>query len=142
MLKNKFIVFIFFSVSVCCQELYYPGLDWEQRKPESLGFSNEKIKEAIQFAIDNENSVDRNLKNAIISAFGHEPRFEIKGPTKPRRGPNGLIIKDGFIIGKWGDVSRVDMTFSVTKSYLSTVCLLYTSPSPRDIRRSRMPSSA
>ena len=121
MLKNKFIVFIFFSVSVCCQELYYPGLDCEQRTPESLGFSNEKIKEAIQFAIDNENSVDRNLKNAIISAFGHEPRFEIKGPTKPRRGPNGLIIKDGFIIGKWGDVSRVDMTFSVTKSYLSTV---------------------
>ncbi len=121
MLKNKFIVFIFFSVSVCCQELYYPGLDWEQRTPESLGFSNEKIKEAIQFAIDNENSVDRNLKNAIISAFGHEPRFKIKGPTKPRRGPNGLIIKDGFIIGKWGDVSRVDMTFSVTKSYLSTV---------------------
>ena len=121
MVKKSFIVFIFFSVSVCCQELYYPGLDWEQRTPESLGFSNEKIKEAIQFAIDNENSVDRNLKNAIISAFGHEPRFEIKGPTKPRRGPNGLIIKDGFIIGKWGDVSRVDMTFSVTKSYLSTV---------------------
>ena len=121
MLKKSFIIFIFFSASVYCQELYYPGLDWEQRPPESLGFSNQKIKEAIQFAIDNENSVDRNLKNAIISAFGHEPRFEIKGPTKPRRGPNGLIIKDGFIIGKWGDVSRVDMTFSVTKSYLSTV---------------------
>ena len=25
---------------------------------------------------------------------------------------------------------------------LSTICLLYTSPSPRDMRRSRMPSSA
>ena len=121
MLKNKFIVFIFFSVSVCCQELYYPGLDWEQRTPKSLGFSNEKIEEAIQFAVENENSVDRNLKNAIISAFGYEPGFEIKGPTKPRKGPNGLIIKDGYIIGKWGDVTRVDMTFSVTKSYLSTV---------------------
>ena len=121
MLKKSFIVFIFFCVSVYCQELYYPGLDWEQRTPESLGFSNEKIKEAIQFAIENENSVDRNLKNAIISAFGYEPGFEIKGPTKPRKGPNGLIIKDGYIIGKWGDVSRVDMTFSVTKSYLSTV---------------------
>ena len=86
-----------------------------------MGFSNEKIKEAIQFAIENENSVNRNLENAIISTFGHEPGFEIKGPTKPRKGPNGLIIKDGYIIGKWGDVSRVDMTFSVTKSYLSTV---------------------
>ena len=121
MLKKSFIIFIFFCASVYCQELYYPGLDWEQRAPESLGFSNEKIKEAIQFAIDNENSVSRNLRDAIVSAFGYEPGFEIKGPTKPRKGPNGLIIKDGYIIGKWGDVSRVDMTFSVTKSYLSTV---------------------
>ena len=121
MLKTKFIVFLLFSFSVNCQELYYPGLDWEQREPESLGFSNEKIKKAIQFAVENENSVNRNLKDAIISSFGYEPGFEIKGPTKPRKGPNGLIIKDGYIIGKWGDVSRVDMTFSVTKSYLSTV---------------------
>ena len=121
MLKTKFIVFLLFSFSVNCQELYYPGLDWEQREPESLGFSSEKIKEAIQFAVENENSVNRNLKDAIISVFGYEPGFEIKGPTKPRKGPNGLIIKDGYIIGKWGDVSRVDMTFSVTKSYLSTV---------------------
>ena len=121
MIKTKFILFLLFSFSVNCQELYYPGLDWEQREPESLGFSSEKIKEAIQFAVENENSVNRNLKDAIISSFGYEPGFEIKGPTKPRKGPNGLIIKDGYIIGKWGDVSRVDMTFSVTKSYLSTV---------------------
>ena len=33
----------------------------------------------------------------------------------------GLIIKNGYIVGKWGDTKRVDMTFSVTKSYLSTV---------------------
>ena len=54
-------------------------------------------------------------------AFGSEPGFEIKGPTKSRQGPNGIIIKDGYIVGKWGDINRVDMTFSVTKSYLSTV---------------------
>ena len=29
-----------------------------------------------------------------------------------------------------------------TKSYQSMICLLYTSPSPRDMRRPRMPSSA
>ena len=117
----KLIFFVLLTFTVNAQQLYFPGQDWEEREPQSLGFSNEKIKEAIRFAIENENSVDRNLKNAIISAFGYEPGFEIKGPTKPRKGPNGLIIKDGYIIGKWGDVSRVDMTFSVTKSYLSTV---------------------
>ena len=41
--------------------------------------------------------------------------------TKKRGESNGLIIKNGYIIGKWGDTKRVDMTFSVTKSYLSTV---------------------
>ena len=117
----KLIFFVLLTFAVNAQQLYFPGQDWEEREPQSLGFSNEKIKEAILFAIENENSVDRNLKNAIISTFGYEPGFEIKGPTKPRKGPNGLIIKDGYIIGKWGDVSRVDMTFSVTKSYLSTV---------------------
>ena len=117
----RLILFVFVAFTINAQQLYFPGQDWEERTPQSLGFSNEKIAEAIQFAIENENSVNRNLKEAIISAFGHEPGFEIKGPTKPRKGPNGLIIKDGYIIGKWGDVSRVDMTFSVTKSYLSTV---------------------
>ena len=33
----------------------------------------------------------------------------------------GIIIKDGYIVAKWGDTKRVDMTFSVTKSFLSTV---------------------
>ena len=29
-----------------------------------------------------------------------------------------------------------------SKKYMHVICLLYTSPSPRDMRRSRMPSSA
>jgi len=37
------------------------------------------------------------------------------------------------------DFSSVDI---VTSSSLSKLCLLYTSPSPRDRTRSRMPSSA
>jgi CubicO group peptidase (beta-lactamase class C family) len=32
-----------------------------------------------------------------------------------------MILKDGYIVAQWGDIDRVDMTFSVTKSYLSTV---------------------
>ena len=32
--------------------------------------------------------------------------------------------------------------FTITKKMLQYVCLLYTSPSPRDKRQSRMPSSA
>ena len=32
-----------------------------------------------------------------------------------------MILKNGYCIAKWGDTKRVDMTFSVTKSYLSTI---------------------
>ena len=47
---------------------------------------------------------------------------------------------------KWGD--QVVYQFQLTKNYTSTpvtrdyICLLYTSPSPRDRQKSRMPSSA
>jgi CubicO group peptidase (beta-lactamase class C family) len=40
---------------------------------------------------------------------------------KDRGNPAGIIIRKGYIVAQWGDVKRVDMTFSVAKSYLSTV---------------------
>ena len=43
------------------------------------------------------------------------------GPVKKRGGPAGLILKNGYVLASWGDTRRVDMTFSVTKSFLSTV---------------------
>lgn len=39
---------------------------------------------------------------------------------KNRGNATGLIIYKGFVVGQWGDPSRVDLTFSVAKSFLST----------------------
>ena len=122
-MKKIFILFLF-SFNVYAQDSYYPDKIWEEKSPESLGVNFKKLDEAIQFAINNENSVENDLRIAIIKSFGNEPDFRIKGPTKKRGNPNGLIIKNGYIIGKWGDIKRVDMTFSVTKSYLSTTAAI------------------
>ena len=123
-MKKIFILFLF-SFNVYGQDdLYYPDKVWEEKSPESLNIDSKKLNEAIQFAINNENSVENDLRIAIIKSFGNEPDFRIKGPTKKRGNPNGLIIKNGYIIGKWGDIKRVDMTFSVTKSYLSTMAAI------------------
>ncbi len=46
---------------------------------------------------------------------------DIIGPTVPRGTTNGLIVQGGRIVAEWGDTDRPDMTFSATKSYLSTV---------------------
>ena len=41
-------------------------------------------------------------------------------PTRPRGPATGLVVKDGLIVAEWGEPQRVDMTFSATKSYVST----------------------
>ena len=56
-----------------------------------------------------------------MKAYANEPNYKILGPMKPRGKPAGIILKNGYIIAQWGDINRVDMTFSVTKSFLSTV---------------------
>ena len=42
---------------------------------------------------------------------------------------------DGFLARKWDISTKLG-------AFLDTICLLYTSPSPRDYAASRMPSSA
>ena len=102
-------------------QTYYPEKgNWLIKEAPEVGMNAAKLQEAVDFAIDNETKLQKDLRMAILDGFSREPYHEIVGPTKERGGPAGLIIKDGYIISHWGDVERVDMTFSVTKSYLST----------------------
>ena len=120
----RLLFLLFISFNALCQEKYFPGKVWSEQLPESHGLDKNKLEEAINFAVENENSVEKDLRISILNSFGREPGYRIKGPTKFRGETNGLIIKNGYIVGKWGDTKRVDMTFSVTKSYLSTVAAL------------------
>jgi hypothetical protein len=103
------------------ESVYYPPrtAEWESRLPEKVGLDPDALQKAVDFAIANEFSGPRDLRLAIERSF--EPDNTIVGPTKDRGGPAGMIIKDGYIVAEWGDTKRVDMAFSVTKSYLSTV---------------------
>ncbi len=100
---------------------YYPGSNWESKKPKEFKINETQLQKAVDFAKNNEYSGAVDLRQAIYKGFEREPYHEIKGPVKRRGGPAGLILKDGYIIAQWGDIDRVDMTFSVTKSYLSTM---------------------
>ncbi|TFH33210.1 MAG: class C beta-lactamase-related serine hydrolase [Bacteroidia bacterium] len=101
---------------------YYPDRgEWQSKKPSEYGIDESRLNEALDFAKANEYSGSRDLRIAILTSFGNEPYIEVVGPTKERGGPAGMVLKDGYIIAQWGDIDRVDMTFSVTKSYLSTV---------------------
>lgn len=122
MLRNTLLTACFLlSVSSFAQQYFPARGQWESKSPASLGLNEQKLAEAVQFAEANEYSGSKDLRIAILEGFSSEPYHEILGPTKKRGGPAGVIIKDGYIVAQWGDVNRVDMTFSVTKSYLSTM---------------------
>jgi len=110
------------TLSTFSQSFYYPERDnWETRTPEEMGLDPEHIDAAVQYAQDHEYEGAYDLKIAILEGFAKEPYHDLAGPVKDRGKPAGLILKDGYIIAQWGELDRVDMTFSVTKSYLSTI---------------------
>lgn len=110
-----------FSASLSAQQYFPPRGRWQTKAPQEVGMNATALQQAVDFANSNEYSGSRDLRIAILEGFRSEPYHEILGPTKKRGGPAGVVIKNGYVAAQWGDVDRVDMTFSVTKSYLSTM---------------------
>jgi CubicO group peptidase (beta-lactamase class C family) len=107
---------------------------WERRAPEAMGFDPVRLQEAIDYAIAAETPGTRDLGEAHPLAWGREPFDEPVGPLKERGPMTGVIVRGGYIVAEWGDVDRVDMTFSVTKSFLSsTVGLAWDRDLIRDV---------
>jgi hypothetical protein len=101
---------------------YFPSsFSWEHRSPASAGFDSVLLYSAIKFAQDHESKGPRSMELSQAMTFGKEPFGEGIGPFADRGDATGLIIHKGYIIAEWGEPSRVDMTHSVTKSFLSTI---------------------
>jgi CubicO group peptidase (beta-lactamase class C family) len=109
------------SQTSAAQQNYYPGPGdkWEQRRPEQVGMDAAKLQAAIDFAKASESRAPRDLELAHYTTFGREPFGHAVGPFKERGPQTGVIIRHGYIIAEWGEPQRVDMTFSVTKSFVS-----------------------
>jgi CubicO group peptidase (beta-lactamase class C family) len=101
---------------------YYPDrFDWQQRRPEQVGMDAAKLDAAIRFAVANENPATKDLAVDLATTFGREPFDTPIGPVKARGALNGVVLRHGYLVAEWGESTRVDMTFSVTKTFLSTV---------------------
>lgn len=101
---------------------YFPPVNtWEKRSPLASGFDTAKLNQAIRFAIENETAGTRSMEESQKMSFGKEPFGYAIGPFADRGDPTGIIIHKGYIVAEWGELSRVDMTHSVTKSFLATV---------------------
>jgi CubicO group peptidase (beta-lactamase class C family) len=96
----------------------YPA--WERCEPAAAGLDAEAIAAACRYAAEHETPWRRDLAYMVATDFDEEPPWnETLGLVRPRGGPNGLVVRQGRVVGEWGDTTQVDMTFSVAKSYLS-----------------------
>ncbi len=103
--------------------VYFPPYgSWERQTPAELGIDPVRLQAAIDYSIAHQNSHTRDLAKYLPeSNLPREPHFKILGPTRPRGGMTGLVIYHGKVAAAWGDPDRVDMTFSATKTFVTTV---------------------
>ncbi len=119
----RYSILILFTFNAAyAQSNYVPPKDgWERRTPGQAKMDPAKLKEAIDFATASEARGVRAQELGLTQTFGQAPFGELVGPTKDRGDITGLIIRNGYLVAEWGDPRRVDMSHSVTKSFLSSV---------------------
>lgn len=110
---------------------YFPdAAEWETAEPAEAGFDADALQAAIDFAIENETRNEgefgeavsaRELTRMVPLDWAFEPYSDPVGPLKDRGEPSGVIVRGGRIVAEWGEPQRVDMTFSITKTFLSHV---------------------
>jgi CubicO group peptidase (beta-lactamase class C family) len=101
---------------------YYPEpAQWQTKTPAEAGLNADKLAAAIAFAKEKETKNPRNLEVSHYQTYGKEPFGDGIGPFATRGEPTGIVVRKGYIVAEWGEPLRVDMTFSVTKSFLSSV---------------------
>jgi CubicO group peptidase (beta-lactamase class C family) len=102
---------------------YFPErFDWQHKAPAEVGMDPAKLADAVKAAIDAESPGTKNMLLSLATTFGRTEPFDTPiGPVKDRGSAAGLITRHGFIVAEWGDPKRVDMTHSVTKTFLTTV---------------------
>jgi CubicO group peptidase (beta-lactamase class C family) len=103
--------------------VYFPERsDWQRRTPQQAGMDAAALDDAIKFAIANESKAPRDQALAQALSFGaNEPFDNVIGPMRERAPLNGIIVRGGYVVAEWGDTTRVDMTHSVSKTFLTTV---------------------
>ena len=116
------VALILVAASADAQGRYFPPAgDWQKRAPEQVGLTKRGVDTAVAIALRSETTAPRDQLEMQRASFGaREPHGEGIGPFKPRSGPAGLIVRRGYIVAEWGDPDRVDLTHSVTKSFVST----------------------
>ncbi len=118
---------LFTCLDSIAKKHYFPvknNAEWQQKKPKELGISANKLEQAIEYAKAQESERPRDQALSSALGFAREPYNQIIGPTTIRGEQTGIILRHGYIAAIWGLPNKVDMTHSISKSFLSSVAAL------------------
>lgn len=99
--------------------IYYPaaGAAWQHKRPEDVDMDSALVDQAVTYAKTQAGNMPADFSTQV-ETFGR-----VLGPLpKSRAETNGIIIRHGYIVAEWGDTNHVDPTYSIAKSFLSTLC--------------------
>src|SRR2546425_6460960 len=97
---------------------YYPapGDRWQRRRPEDAGMDPALLEQAVVYAKTQASTIPADFSTQVAT-FGR-----VLGPLPKSRGEtNGMIIRHGYVVAEWGDTNQVSPTYSIAKSFLSTL---------------------
>ena len=111
---------------------------------------------AVRTAVESPGNYGRQYQHAamafeVVESGEEDDHYNISLSFRPQGNFAGTPGQEQFVIGKDGSIAvrqvlsspvRKGGGFPILPVAIGLVCLLYTSPSPRDRTRSRMPSSA
>jgi CubicO group peptidase (beta-lactamase class C family) len=111
---------------------YFPpqGDAWAVHTPVQEGLDPLKLKAAVDFAVAAEQQYPpelaqvadiRDLRLSVPLKYAKEAFNSPIGPLKPHAPANGIVLRHGYIVAEWGRTHDVDMTFSVSKTFVSSV---------------------
>lgn len=117
-----FTAFTLLFSAASAAEYFPPAGQWQQKTAAELKVNAALLQQAVDYAVASENKADPDQAINQATTFGaKEPYDQIIGPMKTRAPANGIIIYKGAVIAQWGDTHAVDMTHSITKTFLTTV---------------------
>lgn len=114
------------ALPLAAQKPYFPGRSsWQHKTPAEAGFDAARLQSAIAYAQTQLDTTRTDSAGIANSRPTEKPYNATVGPWLAPHGPEGgMIVRHGYVVAEWGDPKKVDMTFSVTKSFLSTIAAL------------------